>query len=224
MGLSSAHKADAYLSAVLTMPCGTDDEAKLLLEASHGTSHYKTPAIMAAWRNMALNPQFPIAAIQVGASYADATRLWNDPRSWAIGAAGMAEILRDTPHPQARHSVGAWARSLREVFVDGHDRRRPLPAAVILEMSRLALDYRVEDQWTRLYVYAFSVIEALDEPPFPAARNMEPSSPDVARRLGEFGDWFAQHRRELEDLAAAQKPAIDEAAARLAGTATCRAR
>lgn len=216
-------KADAYLSMVLTMPCGTDDEAKLLLEASQGTSHYKTPAIMAVWRNIALNPRFTSAAVQVSTSYADATRLWNDPRSWAIGAAGLVEIVRDTPHIQARHTAPYWVRSLREVFVDGHDRPRPLPAAAILEISRLALDDAVDDQWTRLYVYAFSVVEALDEKPFPAERNMDPQSPDVPRRLRQFGDWLAQHRRELDELAAAQKPAIDDAAALLAGTATCRA-
>jgi len=40
---------------------------------------------------------------------------------------------------------------------------------------------------------------------------MAPASPDVARRLNDFRLWFEQHRRDLEALAAAQKPAIDDA-------------
>jgi hypothetical protein len=53
---------------------------------------------------------------------------------------------------------------------------------------------------------------------------MTPASPDVVRRLNDFGVWFEQHRRDLEALAAAQKPAIDEAERLLAQTAICRGR
>jgi hypothetical protein len=169
-----------------------------------------------------MNPQFPRAAVEVGSDYATATRLWDDPRSWALGAAGLAGILRSSPNRQGRETAAYSAKELREVW-NGRTRRRPLPAQVILELSRLALDPTSGNDWGRLYVYVFSVIEALDDPPFPAARNMDPASPDVGRRLGEFAAWFEQHRGELEKLAAAQTPAIDEAAAMLAQTATCRA-
>jgi hypothetical protein len=215
--------ADAYLSAVLAMPCGTDDEAQWLVEAAQGSSHYKTPAIMGALRNIATNPRLSIAAIHVGTTYADATRLWNDPRSWALGAAGLVDVLRNSPHVEARKTAAYSVRSLREAFVDGATRRQPLPAAVILELSRLALDPSAGDDWTRLYVYAFSVVEALDEPPFEVERGMAPLSPDVARRLSDFAGWLERNRRGLEDLAASQKPAIDEASAMLASIATCRA-
>ncbi len=178
---------------------------------------------MGALRNIATNPAHPIAAIHAATTYADATRLWTDPRSWALGAAGLADILRGSPHTEARQTAAYSARSLREAFADGGTRPRQLPAAVILEMSRLALDPAAGDEWTRLYVYVFGVIKALDDPPFPAERGMDPRSPDVAKRLGDFSAWFARHRRELETLAAAQKPAIDEAAAILARTTTCRA-
>ena len=53
-----------------------------------GKLHDKTPAIMAALRNIAINPRLSLAAIQAGTTYAEATRLWNEPRSWALGAAG----------------------------------------------------------------------------------------------------------------------------------------
>jgi hypothetical protein len=216
-------EADAYLSAVLAMPCGTDDEAQWFVEAAQGSSHYKTPAIMGALRNIATNPRLPIAAIHAGTTYADATRLWDDPRSWALGAAGLVDILRNSPHVEARKTTAYSARSLREAFADGRTRRRLLPAAVILELGRLALDPAAGDEWTRLYAYAFSVVEALDDPPFKAERGMAPLSPDVARRLRDFAGWFELHRRGLEELAAAQQPAIDEATEILAQSATCRA-
>ena len=216
-------KADAYLNAVLTMPCETDEEATWLVSAVQGSSHYKTPAIMAALRNIALNPRMSLAAVQVSTTYADATRLWNDPRSWDIGAAGLLDILRNGPHREGRHSAAYSVRSLREAFADGRTTRRPLPAAVVLEMSRLALDPNAGDDWTRLYVYAFTIVESLDEKPFPPDRRMDPASPDVQRRLRDFAAWLEAHRRDLEALAAAQKPAIDAAERLLAQTATCRA-
>jgi hypothetical protein len=217
-------KADAYLTAVLTMPCGTDEEAQWFVAAVQGSSHYKTPAIMAALRNIATNPRHPIAAVHVGTSYADATRLWNDPRSWAVGAAGLVDILRTTTNREARQTAAYSVRSLREGFAtNGRAMPRPLPATVVLEMSRLALDPAAGDEWTRLYVYVFGVIKALDDPPFAAERGMDPGSPDVSRRLRDFAGWFDTHRRDLEQLAAAQKPAIDNAHAMLAQTAKCRA-
>lgn len=216
-------KADTYLAAVLTMPCGTDEEAQWFVEAVQGSSHYKTPAIMAALRNIAIHPRLPLAAAHVGTTFADATRLWNDPQSWAIGAAGLLDVLRNSPHRDGRNTAAYTARNLREAWVDGRTRRRALPAAVILEMARLALDPKTGDDWTRLYVYVFSVIEALDDPPFSAERRLDPGSPDVTRRLRDFAGWFDSHRRELEQLAAVQQPRIDEAQALLSQTATCRA-
>ena len=216
--------ADAYLAAVLTMPCGTDEEAQWLFAAAQGSSHYKTPAIMAALRNIATNPRFPLAAVQVGSSYADATRLWNDPRAWDIGAAGVLDMLRHAPTGQARQNAAYSVRSLREGFADGKTLRRPEPAAVFLEIGRLALDPAEGDAWTRLYVYAFSAMEGIDGPPFAVDRGMDPSSPEVPRRLGDFASWLEQHRGELEKLAAAQKPALDAADRLLAATTTCAAK
>ena len=108
------------------MPCGTDEEAQWLFAAAQGSSHYKTPAIMAALRNIATNPRFPLAAVQVGSSYADATRLWNDPRAWDIGAAGVLDMLRHAPTGQARQNAAYSVRSLREVV---RGRQNAAPAA-----------------------------------------------------------------------------------------------
>jgi hypothetical protein len=112
-------KADAYLAAVLTMPCDTDEEAQRLVEAVQGSSHYKTPAIMGVLRNIALNPAFTLASTHVSTTFADATRLWDDPRAWPIGSAGVLDILKSTPHEHARENTAYSTQSLRQAFADG---------------------------------------------------------------------------------------------------------
>ena len=218
-------KAESYLAAVLTMPCDTDDEAKLLVEATQYRSHFKTPAVMGALRNIAMNPNLPLAAVQVTNTFADATRLWDDPASWAIGNAGTLDIIRGSPHAAARDNAVYGLRSLREAFRSGRTTRRPLPAAVILEVSRRAVDTATATEWTRLYAYAFSVVEALDDLPFPAERGMGsgmgPASPLVAQRLTAFGVWFNAERPRLEALAREQAAEI-ERSARALDTPKCR--
>jgi hypothetical protein len=179
---------------------------------------------MSALRNIALNPRFPLAAVHVSTTYADATRLWDDPRAWSIGSAGVVDVLRHTPHASARENTAYSVRSLRVAFVDGRERPRPVPAAVILEMSHLAMDPKSGSEWNRLYVYVFSIIDALDEPPFPAERRMSPDSPDVTRRLRDFAAWFESHRQALEDLAVQQQPQLDRAQQLLAGSGKCASR
>lgn len=205
-------KAGSYLAAVLTMPCGTDDEAKLLVQATQYSSHFKTPAVMGALRNIAMNPNLPLAAVQVTSMFADATRLWDDPASWAIGNAGMLDILRGSPHAAARDNAVYGIRSLREAFRSGRTTRRPLPAAVILEVSQRALNPATGTEWTRFYADALSVVEALDNPPFPAGRGVDPASPLVAERLAAFGVWFDAERPRLEALAREQAAEVERGA------------
>ena len=214
-------KAEAYLTAVLTMPCGTDDEARLMVQATQYSSHFKTPAVMGALRNIAMNPNLPLAAAQVTNMFADATRLWDDPASWAIGNAGMLDILRSSPHAAARNNAVYGIRSLREAFRSGRTTRRPLPAAIILEVSRRALDPASGTEWTRFHVDALSVVEAVDNPPFPAGRGVNPASPRVAERLAAFGAWFVAERPRLEALAREQAAEI-ERSARALDTPKCR--
>jgi hypothetical protein len=212
-------RADAYLAQVMTMPCGTSQEAQLFAEAAGASSHYKTPAVMGALRNIAVRGALAPADVRVSGSFADATRLWDDPRAWGIGAAGLLDILRRATGP-ARESGVYWIRSLREGFGPTVV-RRPLPAAVVLAASGLALDPASGDEWKRLYVYGFSVVEALDQRPFEPERGLDPGSPRVAELLAAFGRWFAAHRAGLDSLARAQQPSLREAE-RVMATSKCR--
>ncbi len=114
------------------------------------------------------------------------------------------------------------ARDLRTVFRDGNDYTRPIPAAVILDMSTRALDPQSGSNWERLYTYVFGVIAAVDEPPFPAESELSPDSPQVAQRLREFRQWYETRRASLEALAAQQKPELEETQRVLAGSEKCR--
>ena len=214
-------KSDAYLAAVAELPCTTDEEAQSLVTAAQYSSHRKTPAVMGALRNIALNPSFTLAPIHASTTFADATRLWDDSLSWAIGVAGTRDILRDSPHSRARDNAAYGLRSLRERFRWEGTARMPVPAAAILEAARLALDTTAGDNWHRLYVFAFSVVEAVDDPPFPAERNMDTQSPMVKQLLAEFGKWFESAKVGLTEMAASQSITID-AAGRALETRTCR--
>jgi hypothetical protein len=216
-------KAEAYLSTVLTMPCDSDEEARWLVEAAEASSHFKTPAVMAALRNIAVNRRMPDTASYAAQLYADATRLWDDPRSWPLGYAGLLDILRRTPHTSARHQAAYSVRNLRVGFRGGKEYRRPIPAAVIVEMSHLALDPRAGSDWDRLYIYAFSICEALEDPPFPAARQLDPQSPRVAELLEEFRRWRETHSREFQALAIQQATELRDAERVLTGSSKCRA-
>jgi hypothetical protein len=212
-------EAEAYLTAVLSMPCATDDDAELFGRAAFASSRHTTPTVMGALRNIAVSQRFTPANIQVAGSFADAARRWSDVRAWSIGAAGLLDILRQAP-AQARAAGAYWIRSLREGPADTGG-RQPLPAAVVIEASRRALDSAEGNPWTRLYVYAFSVVEALDERPFEVERNLDPASPRVSELLGAFARWYDAHRVELEVLARAQQPDL-LAAERMMTTTKCR--
>jgi hypothetical protein len=221
-GERESDRAAAYLSAVLLLPCASDEEAKVFVEAAQASSHYKTVTVMGALRNIALNKSMPLAAIHVSTTFADATRLWNDPSAWWLGYAGTVDILRNTPHQEARDNAAYWLRSLRVAWRNGREDPQPVPAAAIIEAARLALDPASGDEWRRLYVYAFSIAEALDDPPFPPERGMSPASSQVKERLREFGVWYDANRAAFETLAREQAEGLAAAQRELAATSTCR--
>jgi hypothetical protein len=132
------------------------------------------------------------------------------------------DLLRDTPHQEARENAAYWLRSLRAAYRSGREESRPIPAAAILEAARLALDPLSGDEWRRLYAYAFSVAEALDDPPFTPERGMSPSSPQVKERLREFSVWYDVNRATLETLAREQAEGLAAARRELAATSMCR--
>lgn len=218
---SDRSKAEAYLAAVMTMPCGTDEEAQLFVQASWYSYQIKTSEIMGALRNIALNPRHTLASVHVTNDFASSMQRWDDSAAWGIGNAGMMDILRDSPNVSARDNSAYGLKYLGEALRDGRTVKRKIPAALLLEAGRRAMDPATGSEWNRLYAYVFSIAEAYGGA-VKSERGMDPQSPLVAQRLSEFRRWFDAERPRLELLAAEQAIEVD-AARRLIDTPKCRA-
>jgi len=205
-------KAKRWLKAAMQMPCTTDDEAKLFVEASRWSTHFKTMDVMARWRQIALCREFPGAAANAGVYVGEAIRLWDDSRSQAVGQVIVVDILKHSPHKEAKHRAAYGLRHFRERWRAGRYAgkvlRMPEPVTAIITASQMALDPKNGDEWTRLYVYAFSVCEALDSPPMKPDRDMDPESEKVGRALTKFASWFKANRRKLERRATRENAAL----------------
>jgi hypothetical protein len=205
---------DTYRAALMTMPCRTNEEAQSFVMAAARAA--PSPETLAALINIVL-AEHPNASIQALLQFGSAVRSWRDERAWGIGAAGVLKVLTTVRDESLRRSAAATLRQLREQFPNIAG-RRPLPAAVVIELNRLALDSAVGTPWDRLHAYVFAVMEALDDPPFTPDRRMPRDSPEVAARLADFEHWLNAHRRELRNLASEQQPLVDAGARSLTAT------
>lgn len=185
--------AEVWLQACLKLPQRSDDECLAFVESCQSSSHWKNRAVLKRWREIALNRKFPQAGMRVASSFTDACRLWNAPESMTLGQEFTLEMLRKAPSENLRQQVAYGMKNLRENWDRnlGKGVRQPEPTACILESLKLSQDARRGDAWTRLYTYGFSACEAMDNPPIPVDRRMDPQSPLVARRLRELGIWLA---------------------------------
>jgi hypothetical protein len=203
-------KAERWLEAAMQMPCTTDEEAGLFIEASKCSSHVKTIAVMARWHWIALQPEFPNAACAVAMAIGETTRLWNDPFSQSVGQVIITDILRHSPHKNAKERAAYSLPDLRYRWVGvNRERKLPLPATAIVAASERALQLIDGDEWNRLYTYAFSVCETLDRPPVKPDRNMDPDSPMVTRLLKHFESWFADRKDDLLEEQAKEAPQLN---------------
>ncbi|MEM7235225.1 MAG: hypothetical protein AAF517_23805 [Planctomycetota bacterium] len=151
---------------------------------------------------IALDPKRPGASCCVGQSLSDLHAGWRSPRGRRLCRIVAEDILAKSPTARARQNV---AYNLRHMKLAKHPKRARapdllplLPTGAILRASKLALDSKAGSHWTRLYAYAFSVCEVLDEPPFKPDRWLDPKSPRVKELLEEFAEWFESQRESLE--------------------------
>ena len=140
--------------------------------------------------------------------------LWDDPRSQAIGQVITLDLLRAAPNKDLKERAAYGLQSMREVFSGGKDMKRPEPSTSIVAVSKMAMDANNGDAWTRLYVYAYSACEALDNSPIQVNRRMDPNSPEVQARLSTFNQWVAANAGML--AAAADREKADLEAVRAA--------
>ena len=88
----------------------------------------------------------------------------------------------------------------------------PEPALALLALGKAATEAGLASQWDRLYCFAFSAGEALDRSPIQVDRHLDTKSPEVAKRLLQFGEWFRNEKPRLERTADAQLKSVEAAA------------
>lgn len=211
--------AEAYFGAVLGMPCRTDEEAVVFIEAATQFAGRFAPIVMGALRNIALNPALPVAALRASGVYVD--QRWDDARAYWVGYAGILDILRRSPHPGAREGAARSVRDLRVFSRSGEIYPQPVPAAVILEMGDRALATETGTDVGDLYALVFHIAAAVDEPPFPVQSGPSSDALEVTRSLRAFREWYAVHRGDFVKLAEQQKPGL-AGAGRLLDRSECK--
>jgi hypothetical protein len=211
----STSAAEVWLSACMTLPWDTEDRAAQYLDATEGSSHWKSPAVLARWRAIALAPALPLAATRAAGAVARATRLWDVRASAAIGQVVTLDILRLSPHTPAREAAAYGLRELSRRWHDGSEETLPSPATAILVALKAAEDPKNGDAWKRLYVYGFSALEAMAAPPFPPDRRMDPAGKEPQARLDQLASWRRANESRLETDAAREGPRLDAARALL---------
>lgn len=185
--------AELWLRACLGLPCNTDREAQMFVAFCQGSSHWKSPEIYERLHRIAMNPALPTAAGDAARVLTDSVRLWDDPRAQPLAISASLDILRHSPHQEARHTVAYGLRNLTLRWRPDGEVDLPRPTVCIQECLKMSQDPRQGDEWTRLYVYGFSALEAMARPPFAPDRRMDPRSPEVGRQLRRLGEWFREH-------------------------------
>lgn len=214
-GLLAPHDAPAarrWLNACMLLPCTTDAECLAFLEACSYSSHWKSVPVLARYWRIGQAKRMPLASSRVGQAIASDCRLWDDPLSQPLAHCITVDLL-DGSILDARHQAAYGLRDLCLRWHEGKEIRLPEPTTAILRA--LELSRGAEASWTRLYVYVFSVCQALEKPPFPADRRLPPTSPKVAELLRDADKWYQSNRPRLLAAAKKEAPRLAEARALL---------
>ncbi len=212
--------AREYLGVVLTMPCSTDDEALLFIEALTQFGGSFSPIVLGVLRNIAVNPNLPLAALHASGAYVEENQYWDEPRAYWLRYAGILAILRRSPHAAARDAAAHGVRELRVLRLDGDLYPQPVPAAAVLEMGDRAMATDTGTDVRSLYALVFSIAAAVDEPPFPVQSGPGSDPLEMTRSVRAFREWYEVHRGEFVKLAEQQKPGL-AAAGRLLDRFEC---
>lgn len=230
MGVSCPPEAVArcenWLDAVLRIPCGTDDDAQLFVEAATAVSHHVTEPILARYRTLIIERRFKKSARKAFHHLNDIQRLsmCAAPETQAAIKVIFLDALRDPIDSETCDHAAFTAPGTRTMGpAEPHQPkpRRPVSPSLILELSLLALEPFpatssrpvTADTVSRLSVYVGSACEAMDDPPFRVDRHMSPK--DADRLMAQYRSWFEAHRPLLEAAAAVEAPQLDRARERL---------
>ncbi|MEX1228719.1 MAG: hypothetical protein WEB58_00680 [Planctomycetaceae bacterium] len=212
----SQQQADPWLAAAMTMPRTTDEEAKLFYEATNRSTYYFGAPHIAAWRDIALNPEFPDAAFSVCFELPLAIRLWREEERRYLGRAAYIDLLKTCPHPRAWQYIAGGLSHLRGLRTEKHPSfPYPLPATEVMLVSRMAISAEDKNEQERLHL-AFIVCGTIDEPPFVYDQKREPEPQQTSALLKQFREWYEMNEERLEEAARLEEPFLQKARETLA--------
>jgi hypothetical protein len=116
-------------------------------------------------------------------------------------------ILQKTRDGRVAAETAYWVEQLaHEKYNSYSPQIKALSTATgILAMSRWATDQSLSP-WDRYYGFVLPICSASANCPFQFPQQIDPESPEVAKSLNMFDEWFAKQRGSLEKQAAEELP------------------
>lgn len=187
--------AEQWYTEAFKLPCNTDRQATLFVQVTTTPMHYKSLRVLARWRQIALNPRFPVAASRVASNLGEAMRLWGDERAQDIGQAILCDILHTNTNSAVLLEAAWTSQQLLERFTPVGDQKLDPPMQVVVALGDLAVDPASGSEWDRLYSFVNPIYRLIQNPPtHEDIDHMAPNSPEVPKLLDAFAAWFREHR------------------------------
>lgn len=190
----------------------TDDEASAqrFFEATSVPPHGKSLAVLARWRRIVLDPRTPITAARIAESIGNVHRqlLFGEPDARLACQILAADAVRASPHPHARW-IGCYQCRWFTTVCDEQARetKQPCPPELLLAVGDLGAapaPAGAVERWNQLYVFVFSVCEAVEKSPVLVERSGGWDKQDVAGKLAQFAAWWPTQRPQIEAQIAAR--------------------
>ncbi|MEI6808724.1 MAG: hypothetical protein WCN95_08375, partial [bacterium] len=206
-----------WLDDAMTMPCNTDAQATECVRRMERAFVFMGPVHLRRWRDIALNPAFPAAGVEVAHGLTGGLLSCSGEKR-LLGRALYVELLQRRPLTRMTDDLAYFLYGLRTCGSRNDPRRLPVPSTEVMAVAEIAIDRHVPDG-ERLW-YAFDVCEVVDAPPFSSNWQLDRKSKEVPALLLKFEEWYKVHKDELARQAAEEAPLLQGAMKKLLGKDT----
>jgi hypothetical protein len=201
-----------WLDDAMTMPCNTDVQATEFVRRMGRAFVFMGPAHLRRWRDIALNPAFPGAGVEVADALAGGLLSCSGEKR-LLGRALYIELLQQRPLTRMTYDLAYYLYGLRTCGSRNDPRRLPLPSPEVMAVAEIAIDRHVPE--ADRVAYAFAVCEVVDSPPFSSNRQLDRESKEVPILLRKFEEWYEANKEEFARQAAAEAPLLRDARKKL---------
>ncbi len=125
-------------------------------------------------------------------------------------------ILQKTQREPVAAQTAYFIETLfRKRYISFSSQLKPLrTATAILAMGRWGMDRNLTP-WNRYYSYVNPICKIVDDPPLQPDHISDPKSPELAKSLITFDEWFTKQQSVLQREAAAERPHLQSLAREL---------